>query len=548
MYSNKTNVNILTALLIRHGVRHAVVCPGSRNAPITHNLQECGATECHPITDERSAAFFALGIIQATGEPVALCVTSGSALLNTASAVSEAYYQHLPLIVISADRPAAWIDQNDGQTIRQHGALANFVKYSTTLPEPRNDEERWHCNRLVNEALLAATHRGRGPVHINVPLSEPLYDFSVKELPTERVIHRYDADTLTDVSALPLVEAYANAKRPMIVVGQNGNREIAEYILDELSRHCAVIGEPLGLDALSTPFDDALAIIGNDADYRPDLIIYVGGMLVSKRLKQFLRQCGDAEQWRIAEDGDITDTFCHLTGIVEAKVEPIMQYLAFSSHLKKNTFARRWNDIIRDVEEELMVKTSIADALQSGDEQNDKEQLSSEVAVKYLETKAKKLRDGIHFHYANSTAVRLACRHARHHVFCNRGVNGIDGSLSTAAGYSVATDDKVVCVIGDLSFFYDANALWNKRLGGNLRILLLNDGGGAIFRGLPGFDAASASADFISGTNHATAQGICESYGAKYISAHDFTEMSQAIDTLLTAESDCPMLVEILLK
>ncbi len=548
MFSNKTNVNILTALLIKHGVRHAVVCPGSRNAPITHNLQECGAIECHPIVDERSAAFFALGIIQATGEPVAVCVTSGSALLNTASAVSEAYYQHLPLIIISADRPAAWIDQNDGQTLRQQGCLDNFVKKSVSLPEPHSDEEHRYCNRLVNEALLALNHHGRGPVHINIPLSEPLYEFSVRNLPEERVIRRYEADTLTDVSTLPLVEAYADAKRPMVVVGQNGSREIPEYILDELSRHCAVIGEPLGQGDMSTPFDDALAIIGDDADYRPDLIIYVGGMLVSKRLKQFLRRCTDAEQWRISEDGNITDTFCHLTGIVEAKVEPIMQYLAFSAHLKKNTFARRWNDIIKDVEEELNGKAPATDARQDDDGLTDKELLSSEAAVKYLETKAKKLREEIHFHYANSTAVRLACRYARHHVFCNRGVNGIDGSLSTAAGYSVATDDKVVCVIGDLSFFYDANALWNQNLGGNLRILLLNDGGGAIFRGLPGFDNASASADFISGTNHATARGICDAYGAKYLPAGDFTEMRQAIDTLLTAESDCPILAEILLK
>ena len=130
MYSNKDSVNILTALLVAHGIRHAVVCPGSRNAPIVHNFNECPDIECHPVTDERSAAFFALGIAQATDQPVAVCVTSGTALLNVAPAVAEAHYQHQALVVISADRPAQWIGQLDGQTLRQPGALQPWVEKS----------------------------------------------------------------------------------------------------------------------------------------------------------------------------------------------------------------------------------------------------------------------------------------------------------------------------------------------------------------------------------------------------------------------------------
>lgn len=154
MYSNKENVNILTSLLVAHGVTHAVVCPGSRNAPIVHNFNECPDMECYPITDERSAGFYALGMTQALGQPVAVCVTSGSALLNLAPAVAEAYYQHRPLVVISADRPQQWIDQLDGQTLPQPDALGRFVRKAVSLPEPSNDEQRWYCNRMVNEALL----------------------------------------------------------------------------------------------------------------------------------------------------------------------------------------------------------------------------------------------------------------------------------------------------------------------------------------------------------------------------------------------------------
>ena len=164
MYSNKENVNILTALLVAHGIRHAVVCPGSRNAPIVHNLNECPDIKCYPVTDERSAAFYALGMTQALNEPMVVCVTSGTALLNVAPAVAEAYYQHRPLVVISADRPQQWIDQLDGQTLPQPDALGRFVRKAVSLPEPHNDEERWYCNRLVNEALIEKY----APVHSQV--------------------------------------------------------------------------------------------------------------------------------------------------------------------------------------------------------------------------------------------------------------------------------------------------------------------------------------------------------------------------------------------
>ena len=190
MFSNKENVNILTALLVAHGIRHAVVCPGSRNSPIVHNLNACADIQCYPVTDERSAAFYALGMSQALKQPVVVCVTSGTALLNVAPAVAEAYYQHIPLIVISADRPPQWIDQLDGQTLPQPDALGRFVLKAVSLPEPHDADTRWYCNRLVNEALIER----RGPVHINVPITEPLFDYSVEQLPVERKIEFKRAD------------------------------------------------------------------------------------------------------------------------------------------------------------------------------------------------------------------------------------------------------------------------------------------------------------------------------------------------------------------
>ena len=282
MYSNKENVNILTALLVAHGVRHAVCCPGSRNAPIVHNLNECPDIQCYPVTDERSAGFYALGMSQALSQPVAVCVTSGTALLNLAPAVAEAYYQQRPLVVISADRPPQWIDQLDGQTLPQPDALGRFVRKAVSLPEPRNDEERWYCNRLINEALLEQF----GPVHINVPISEPLFDFSVDSLPKERVISRI----LPDISGNTLRhigQMFMLAKRPMLIDGQPMN--------------------PL--------LDEAVALVGDDESYVPDFVLYIGGSIVSKRVKHFLRKA--RETWVVNATGEVTDTFMILTQVIQ---------------------------------------------------------------------------------------------------------------------------------------------------------------------------------------------------------------------------------------
>lgn len=286
MFSNKDNINILTALLLKHGVRHAVVCPGSRNAPIVHNLHEMesmGKMTCYPVTDERSAGFCAIGISQATGSMVAVCVTSGSALLNLAPAVAEAKYQHIPLIIISADRPAAWIDQLDGQTLPQPTVFGNFVVKCVSLPVPKNNEEHWHCNRLVNEALLSCQRHGCAPVHINVPISEPLFDFTVEQLPNERMIENITANT----ACCPpqLTEAVNQSPRPILVVGQTKNDSKLQAAINAMRQHIAVIQEPLS--GTATLFDHVLKNAEDTSTLLPHLIIYIGDTLVSKPMRKF---------------------------------------------------------------------------------------------------------------------------------------------------------------------------------------------------------------------------------------------------------------------
>ena len=491
MYSNKEHVNILTALLVAHGVRHAVVCPGSRNAPITHNLNECPDITCYPITDERSAGFYALGMAQALQQPVVVCVTSGTALLNLAPAVAEAYYQHVPLVVISADRSPQWIDQLEGQTLPQPDALGRFVEKAVSLPENLDDDRHWYCNRLVNEALLVR----HAPVHINVPITEPLFDFSVASLPVERTIERLPAEissaTLSHVSRM-----FLQAKRPMLVSGQPMN--------------------PL--------MDEAVMLVGDDERYIPDFVLYIGGSIVSKRLRRFLRKA--KETWVVNATGEVTDTFMNLSHVVQGDGQAVADHIRYMLVMEPHPFVQLWDELLTSLRQQT-------DAYQPA--------YSQMAAVKYFEAQVGEAQ----VHYANSSAIRLANIFAQHPVWCNRGVNGIEGSLSTAAGFSVVSRDSVFCVIGDLSFFYDQNALWNQNLRQNFRILLLNNGRGGIFNMLPGLETSPARDKIVAAEHQTSAEGICRQNQIVYLRADGPHDLHQAIDTLLYIESDRPVLLEV---
>ena len=507
MYSHKENVNILTALLVAHGVRHAVCCPGSRNSPIVHNLNECPDIECYPVTDERSAGFYALGMSQCLQQPVAVCVTSGTALLNLAPAVAEAYYQHIPLVVISADRPPQWIDQLDGQTLPQPDALGRFVKKAVSLPEvisspPESggvrgglNEQHWYCNRLVNEALLERY----APVHINVPISEPFFDYNVAALPVERKIEFLPAD-ISNQTLSHLCRMFMQSKRPLLIAGQ----------------------------PMNPGYDEAVCLIGDDESYVPDLVLYIGGSIVSKRLKRFLRKA--KETWVVNATGEVTDTFMNLTHVVQGDAEVVTDQIRFLLEQQPHPFVQKWEALLTKVR-------THATAYQPA--------YSEMAAVKCFESQLTIHSSRFILHYANSSAIRLANIFAQHSVYCNRGVNGIDGSLSTAAGFSCVTEEKVFCVIGDLSFFYDQNALWNQNLKGNFRILLLNNGKGAIFNLLRGLEQSPARDQFVAAEHHTSAEGICLQNNVKYLKATDMCELQQGIDTLLNIESNRPVLLEV---
>ncbi|MDE5947723.1 MAG: 2-succinyl-5-enolpyruvyl-6-hydroxy-3-cyclohexene-1-carboxylic-acid synthase, partial [Prevotella sp.] len=267
------NIQILISLLSQHGVDRAVVCPGSRNAPIVHWLNECGAMECRSVTDERSAGFVALGMALATGKPVAVCVTSGTALLNLAPAVAEAYYRQVSLVVVSADRPQMWIDQLDGQTLRQPGALGCLVACSITLPESTDGENRRYCERLVNEAMLASRCPVGRPVHINVPLSEPLFDFTISDTPRVKAVAHIGNSGISFEQARLIGDRLKRAARPMIVVGQCGFSCDISDCLRKLSECFVVLQEPLSPGRGAVGFDEVIGRVGMSVDYMPDFIL-----------------------------------------------------------------------------------------------------------------------------------------------------------------------------------------------------------------------------------------------------------------------------------
>ena len=526
MYCDKPQVNILTSLVLAHDIRHAVVCPGSRNAVIIHNFHEASLS-LYPVTDERSAAFVAIGLWLRHRSPIVVCVTSGSALLNLLPGVAEAAYRHIPLVIVSADRPSCWIGQNDGQTIPQQGALK---PYATTWQLPDADshslteEQEWYTNRLVNEALCHCQYHGGIPVHINIPLNEPLFSFTTPEIPLQRIIRSW---TLDGDNHLPeeITKAVREARHPWIVIGQYEDAPIPAVralqkrgwlvMAEHISNHSQWANLHEGDVTLSSCINTSGSLSA------PDLVLYFGGTFVGKQLKSWFRQC-HAPVLRVDATDTLPDTFCHLTYKLCASPRTALPLL------------------VQMLDHEESVARANADATTA---QPPSDSTVDDSPPKPFEA----------LFLANSTAVRWAENHITPQrlapfTFCNRGTNGIEGSISVAAGYSLAAKGKVCCLTGDLSFFYDANSLFNVRLDKRLRIMVINNGGGGIFHHLPGLEASPALHDYISAGHPFSVSGIAASYRCTYLSATTASlaeDFDRLLSLLLQQASQRPVVLEV---
>lgn len=524
-YCDKSSVNLLTAALVAYGVRHVVSCPGARNAILAHNFHAHPALTCHAVTDERSAGFIALGMALQSRTPVAVSVTSGSALLNLVPAVAEAYYRQIPLIIISADRPAAWIGQNDGQTLPQPQALQDYVATAVNLPEPP-EQEPW-CRRLLHQALSGLAD-SPAPVHINLPLTEPLFTFNTPLLPTFSPIQRYPRQVV--IPHVELAQRIAAARFPLLVMGQCNYHLTKEILALEATDSLLILPELIS----NVPNTWRTALVEEQPEAvlpKPDLVIYLGGALIGKRLKTYVRQASPKQVIRVGQESELIDLFHDIDTFIEATPDTFIRALAqpeACAYLSPN-------DSIIAVKQRLeYAQQQVAEwpILPFSDV------LVFQVFGLWL---------GQHFdrkgavHLANSTTVRSA-GYALNHLYlrhhCNRGVNGIEGSISAAVGFNALCPNTNYCITGDLAFFYDSNALWNNLPKHGLRILLFNNAGGQIHRRLPGLTASEALPALVVAEHHTTAQPLTTMHGLHYQCATDMATLHTALTTWQTTTSD----------
>lgn len=480
--SDKEGIRILTEILVEKGVKRVVLSPGSRNAPLLVAFARELRIKHYVVLDERSAAFFALGMAQQSGEPVALACTSGTAPLNYAPAIAEAYYQRLPLIVISADRPIEWIDQDDSQTIRQNGMLNNIVKASYQLPaEIRDDDERWYANRLVNDALNYALKGRKGPVHINLPLREPLYGVrSYPDKPLRKVEFMDTTAMLSSEMMADLVNRFNKYQKIMILAGFHLPNMVLKTSLHSLAafKQVVVLSETpsnLGSNRHISMIDRVLATIQEEEkpDFAPDLLITYGGPLISRHIKAFLRKYSPKEHWSLDRSEHPADTFKVLTTQINLEAEAFFPALGEWVKTSDSDYAGRWQE-----KKKLSVvrHESFSHNVTWSDWQ----------AFSYI---LPDLPKGIAVQLSNSTPVRYAqlfeyLQVGR--VDSNRGTSGIDGSTSTAVGAACLNEGMTLLITGDMSFIYDSNALWNNYITPRLKIIVMKNGGGGIFRFIPG--------------------------------------------------------------
>lgn len=509
-------VNDIAKICYLKGLRNVILSPGSRCAPLTLAFNRHGNFNVYTIPDERSAAFMALGMAEKTGTPSVLVCTSGSAVLNYAPAVVEAYYRNVPLLLLTADRPPEWIGQWDGQTIQQQNVFYPHIKKSFQFPDGfTHADSVWLAHRMVNEAINSCRNEAPGPVHINIPLREPFYPE-----PGERFSFSDNIKIIAEEShpsALPsaaidkLVEELRQYHRPAVVVGQ---APVSKPLLDALSIVSLKLNIPVIGDIISNVHGFAGTIRHCDAflptageSLQPDLLITIGQSVISKNLKLFLRRHSPVAQWHIQAHGPVPDPFQCLSKIVRHDPASLFATIADNG---LPSFDPGFQDQWRACDEKVKGRL----------EQLFRDQPFNEFEAVYRFMKS--LSGEAHLHLANSMSVRYAnfigLEPSQHgvSVHANRGTSGIDGSGSTAVGIALASGVPNFYVTGDVSFFYDINAYWHNYLPPNLKILLLNNHGGGIFRLIPGPSQQPELEEYFETHQPRTARRMAAEFGFAY--------------------------------
>jgi 2-succinyl-5-enolpyruvyl-6-hydroxy-3-cyclohexene-1-carboxylate synthase len=489
--------------------------------------------DCLSITDERSAGYFALGMAQLHAEPVAVVCTSGTAVLNLAPCVAEAYYQNLPLVIFTADRPKEWIDQADGQTIRQNDIFRNYIKQSFELPlETTHDDDLWYFNRMLSQAIDTAKNYPSGPVHINIPLREPLYvplpeDFDIPAIPQSAPA----LNLLQSDSMKAFAQKWEKAKKKMILFGILRKNETLQKLAVELAQRedTLVVAENLSniadYNIIYAPERLVASLLDEEkTDFHPDLIITVGEGTISKRLKQYLRINKPAEHWHIGP-GQYTDTYKSLSAVIQADPVTFLSELHQHPPITENKFASVKNKTLRlaELHEEFASAPGLSDL---------------RVIHKILSV----IPDNSIVHLANSTPVRYAqLSPSREFItyFANRGTSGIDGCISTAAGSAYRSQKQVFIISGDLAFIYDSNALWNNHPQLNLKIVVLNNNGGNIFSLIESSPEMDKARMYFETPHKVKIKSLTEAYGAGHLECSGLDELDSKMEELTRWNGTC---------
>ncbi len=528
-------------IISEHGIETVVLSPGSRNAPLTVSFARNKDLRIFNIVDERSAGFIALGIAQKTQKPVVLCCTSGTALLNYAPAIAEAFYQRVPLIVISADRPSEWQGQRDGQTIEQIGALRNFVLGEFQMPIPINDDTSWEYSRKLNEAINLSQGLVSGPVHINIPFREPFYPDADQTLEFSSSIHiiksnigSIDANTDNHVSVL------AKCNKVLVIVGQQAWDASFDELLERLKGKAVIIADVISnvKNAHINHHDYFLAHLSKDQKDRlqPELLITIGKSVISKSLKQFLRVHKSTAHWHIEENIPLADTFQSITEQIFCNPKSWLKSLVSQSH--SSTEVEQSKDYIKQW---LFLESQAIEGMKRLIDNLD---FSEYVAfVKVMQN----LPDRIDLHLANSMPVRFANMigdvSKDVEVFSNRGTSGIDGTNGTAVGNALVSDKITYLLTGDLSFFYDRNAFFHNYPLDNLKIIVFNNLGGGIFRLIPGPSSLAELTQHFETRHHHSAEFMAKEFGFNYQVANNESEIIDSMKRI--KESHKPQILEI---
>lgn len=532
MYTNHKSAQYVVSLLKKQGVLQVVISPGNSHNPIVRSIEEDGSFKTYCITDERSAAFFAIGLSQQQLKPIAILCTSGTAASNYLSGVTEAFRRQIPLVVITADKHPYYLHQMEDQMIHQPSIFEKVTKKSVTLPEIQDERDDWYCRRILNEAFLELNHHGTGPIHINVPISYGMHaigdTFTTEELPDINIINRFD--TLSDPACLSGLFHSLEGKRVLILCGQNYQFSQKETdLLDNVSKRYNCV---LCVDVLSNlTLERSVKMTRLDSYFAstvPDIVITIDGNPVTSYKFPLKKTQVPFQHWHVTPTGQVADPFRKLTVVFEGNTEQFLSHMVQYGHTGASS---EYFDYCKALETSFHIPDLA---------------YSSPYACQQILTQ---LPENSLLNLGNSTTIRLAEYfdfHPSIKVYCNRGVNGIDGCMSTFVGQSACTQQLSFLLIGDLTFFYDMNALWNRYVSKNVRIALFNNSGASLFhfgqglKNYPGLNENVAAEHFVS------AQGWCESLGMKYLCARDIPSFETALQEFLSPTAEGPIIFEIL--